>query len=475
MLLAALVSALLQSTPGLGVPAPACQPAHPILAGKAPGAPGYGLQITTNTGKVLMTNLSFDPATHKPLARLYGIHGPAGWGPYRSGLELCLTHEPARPNPGDKVLHYTFYMDHFAISAPPKGSPADKAGLEGYNKSPFVRIDGVDGSNFGWDANALVYHITQNPTVVVETIKLPLFFGPSYRKYTLQNRKIDTPPDPADAELGKVTPNGEVKALLADRRTWADLLILRSRKPAFAPLPLDLAGRKVWAVLAQGQPSEDKPPQVHRSLEFWKEDPLTGAFEAGLLEVWPEPADGFQAGRALRIADHWYRFQAITQDPTTGQITTLNLRPWEADIHTLLEGRTLAKELGPQRDSAHQESLEQVANDALLEWKTLTLPSELNSQDLKSAGSFVVRLEKGVLALDLEVKGIRSRLDIAARNETERKAQAELAAKNGQPVPQVQATPARESERLADLLEQRKAILMAILGSAKQSLSNLRR
>jgi hypothetical protein len=39
----------------------------------------------------------------------------------------------------------------------------------------------------------------------------------------------------------------------------------------------------------------------------------------------------------------------------------------------------------------------------------------------------------------------------------------------------VQAAPARESERLADLLEQRKAILMAILGSAKQALSNLRR
>ena len=43
------------------------------------------------------------------------------------------------------------------------------------------------------------------------------------------------------------------------------------------------------------------------------------------------------------------------------------------------------------------------------------------------------------------------------------------------PQPQVQVAPAAESERLADLLDQRKAILMAILGSAKQSLSNLRR
>ena len=40
---------------------PAWVAAHPALAAKAPGAPGYGLQITTTTGKVLMTNLSFDP------------------------------------------------------------------------------------------------------------------------------------------------------------------------------------------------------------------------------------------------------------------------------------------------------------------------------------------------------------------------------------------------------------------------------
>ena len=64
------------------IPTPIWVPAAQALAAKAPGAPGYGLQLTTSTGKVLMTNLSFDPATRKPLARLYGIHGPAGWGPY---------------------------------------------------------------------------------------------------------------------------------------------------------------------------------------------------------------------------------------------------------------------------------------------------------------------------------------------------------------------------------------------------------
>lgn len=470
-----LAFALLQTAQIQPTAPPAWVAAAPALAAKAPGSPGYGLQMTTSTGKLLMTNLSFDPTTRKPQVQMYGIHGPAGWGPYRSGLERCLTHTPARPNPGDNVLHFTHYTDHFAISAPPKGSPADEAGLEGYNQSPFLRIDRVDGSNFGWDINALIFHLTQTPTVVVETIKLPIFFGPSHKKYTLKNRKIESPPDSADADLGEFRPNDQVKAWLADRKPWADLLILRSQKEAFAPLALNVSGRKTWAVLSQGPPSQDKPPRVPRCLELWSADPLSGAFEDGLTDVWPEPAGGFQAGRTLRIADRYYRLQTFTQDPNTGRLAALGIIPWEADIPVLLLGRTLAGELGPQKDATHQESLEQVANDALLEWKTLVLPGELASQDLKAAGSLVVRLEKGVLALDLEVKGIRSRLDAAARAEAERKAQAELATKTGLPAPQGQTTSAAASERLADLLDQRKAILMAVLGSAKQALANLRR
>ncbi|MDP1833132.1 MAG: hypothetical protein Q8K67_13820, partial [Geothrix sp.] len=59
--------------------------------------------------------------------------------------------------------------------------------------------------------------------------------------------------------------------------------------------------------------------------------------------------------------------------------------------------------------------------------------------------------------------------------EAERKAQAELAARDGKAPPQALIGPATESERLADLLDQRKAILMAILGSAKQALAQQRR
>ena len=475
----AFLFALCQSAPGLNVPPVLShQPVHPALAAKAPGAPGYGLQFTTKTGKIMLTSLSFDPDTRKPLARLYWIHGPAGWGPYRSGLEECLSYTPARPkpiNPGPYDGEYapSFYQNHFTFTHPTKGSPAEAAGLENSTYGR-LRLDAVDGSNFGWDTNALIFHITQNPTVAMQIVKLPGFalFSPSYKTYTLKNRRVDTPPDPADAVLENRPPNDEAKAWLADRKTWADLLILRSQKAAFTALPLDLADRKLWAVLAQGQPSQDAPPRMTRFLEFWKEDPLTGAFETGLIEVWPEPGDGFRIGRALRIGDRWYQLQAITQDQATGRLSTLSLRPWEANISALLGGTDLASELGPLKMPALQEALEQQANEALLEWKTRTLPVQLRAQEAASLEDLVIRIEKGLLVLDRQVRGLRQRLDAQARSLAAVQAQAD------KPGGSVQATPVaatQDSEGLADLLDQRKAILMAILGSAKQSLASLRR
>ena len=452
--------------------------AAPALAAKAPGAPGYGLQITTRTGKVLLTSLSFDPDTRKPQARFYWIHGPAGWGPYRCGLEECLSYTPARPiptNPGKYDPEYSpsHYQNHFTFTHPTKGSPAAEAGLENSTYGR-LRLDAVDGSNFGWDTNALIFHITQNPTVTLLIIKLPGFstFPPSFKTYTLKNRRVDTPPDPADALLENAPANEEVKAWLAEPRAWKDLLTLRSQQAASAPLALDLAGRRLWAVLAQGQPSQDKPPRMARSLEFWREDPLTGAFEAGLLEVWPEPEDGFRVGRALRVGERWYRLQALNQDPTNGRLSTLSLSPWEANVPALLGGSDLASELGPLKSATLREAFEQAANETLLEWKTRTLPVQLRSQEAAALEDLVIRIEKGLLLLDRQVRGIRQRLDAQARALAAMQAQADKPGGSNQ-APPMAAT--QDSEGLADLLDQRKAILMAILGSAKQALANLRR
>lgn len=478
MLIAAMLATLLQSGGGPApAPAPAWEPAHPALMAKAPGAPGYGVQFTTPKGRLVFTNLHFNPATRASNMELYRIQGPAGMGPYRLGLDLGFhAKEPAQGS-----VHPCWYDNFFYIVSSQEGSPAKAAGLEpgkyGGRYAPTA-IEGVDGKHFDWDLGALVWYLTNQPVVEVNLIKRPVMFGgPSRKTLRIALRKVDPPADPADGSFapGGVDP-ASIQPWLQSEAMWKELLILRSRTPRLSPLPIDLPGGRRWIVSALADPSAEGAGKARRVLEVWREDPLTGPYPYGkaLADLWPEPQEGLGTGRVLRIEGRWYRIQAMGTDPANGRLTTCSLGPWAADIPALLEGGTGARELGSLPDPAPMEALEQAANEALLEWKTLVLPGELGAQDLKAAGSLVIRIEKGVLALDLEVKAIRSRLDAAARAEAERKAQAELAAKEGRPAPPA-APPPAVNERVADLLEQRKAILMAALGNAKQALANLRR
>jgi hypothetical protein len=109
----------------------------------------------------------------------------------------------------------------------------------------------------------------------------------------------------------------------------------------------------------------------------------------------------------------------------------------------------------------------------LVEWKTRTLPGLLKTQDAAALEDMVVRTEKGLLDLDLAIRGMRQRLDDLARAKAAQQAQASMPGGNQTaPAP---AAPTADSEALADLLDQRKAILQAILGSTKQALALGRR
>ncbi|HJV39875.1 MAG TPA: hypothetical protein VJ528_13630 [Geothrix sp.] len=478
MLIAALLAGLLQAGAGPDFPAaPAWEPAHAGLMAKAPGAPGYGVQFTTPSGRLVFTNLHFDPASRDAKMELYRIQGPVGLGPYRLGVELGF--HAKEPTQGS--VHPSWFDNFFYIIRTEEGSPAKAAGLEPdkyggrYSK---VAIEGVDGSNFGWDLGALIWHITNRPVIEVNTIKRPVMFGgPSRKTVRVTLRKLETPVDPADGTFapGGVDP-ASIKAWLTHDLMWRDLLILRSRTPRLAPLAVDLPTGRRWLVSAPTDPTAEGPGKGQRTLEVWREDPLAGPYPYGkaLADLWLEPREGLGPGRVLRIEGQWYRIQNMTTDPATGRPTACSLGPWKADIPVLLAGASEARELGSIPSPGLRETLEQAANEALLEWKTLALPDALASQDAQATAALVLRIEKGLLALDLDIKGIRSRLDAAARAEADRKAQAELAAKEGRPARATPAPPV-ESERLADLLDQRKAILMAVLGNAKQSLASLRR
>ena len=444
-------------------------PLRPALAGlaaRAPGKPAYGVQISHPSGQFIFTNLRYTFSNPRGVCSVYRVTGPAGMGPYRLGVELGGPSKYVRQD-----LKERYQGNFYDIKKAVAGGAAQQAGLD-----DDWSILSIDGQNFGWNTNALIAYITTRPTIEVLALKAKGWGIASKQKtFQINLRKLESPMDPTDGTLiPEMDP--ELRPLLDGIGMWSALVAQRASLPRFKAVPVALAGAQMWAVRGVQNPHPEPGQRTDPIyLEFWQEEPGAGLKVPYPAALWNEPLDGLRAGRALRVLDRWYRIQEVLAAPNSGQLQRLALTPWAADAGSLLSGATLAVDLGPGALVADRESLEQLGNDALVEWKTRTLPGLLASQSLEATEDLVVRLEKGLLKLDLDVKGIRARLDAAARAEIERKAQTELAARDGKPEAQVQASPATESERLADLLDQRKAILMAILGSAKQALANLRR
>lgn len=463
---------LAQSQPN-GATTPAAAPlnqevSYPGLAAKAPGAPGYGLQITSDRGKFMLTDLYYDPMTKKASVQVFRITGPAGWGPYRSGITVSH-HEASQPPPGyggDRL-----YFENYYNLSVEKGSPSDKAGLHREKYDARI-ILGVDGNNFGWDAGALEYYISNRPEIKVDTAKFGMF---THREtFHFKTEKIQSPPDPADG--GFVSPSDNdgaiIVAWLNSGHTANDLLVLRSKLDRYAPLAFELNGKKLWVVYSTGAPEKDKP--TPRIMEFWKEDPSTGPVNTGIYDVWPVPADGMRVGRILRVMDTWYQVKAFATDPATGRLTQFEMAPW-SDVETLLTGKSLADDMGEVNLPGVREQLEGTANDQLIEWKTRTLPGLLAKEPAAALEERVIHLEKGLLALDTQVRHIHEKVDELARAKADQQAAAQ---KPGQPqaaAPASTDAANAELEHLADALTQRQAILQAILASTKQALAQVRR
>ncbi|WP_257311720.1 hypothetical protein [Geothrix fuzhouensis] len=469
---AAFLFALLQTTPAappvtppaaLESPSLGLQAAHPNLAAKAPGKPNYGVVATLPAGKYLFTSLRFDLEKGAG-PRILRIQGPVGYGPYYVGIQI----RPWEPRPTDFKENFPPIMAS-AID----GSPAKKAGFK-----RFMILTSVNGSNFNWQVPLLAYAMTSAPECEVTALEFHMIGRPTKHTYRIKAERRVPPADPADGWLELIT-DDESRILRSDAiwdPTIRALLKTRSELPRFHSVTLELPDSpgKRQANFVRGLAYARVPGGMLPSLECWLDAPPEKSGGLRPEGLWIEPPGGFAAGQILGVNGQFFFIRSIRVDGASEGLTDLRLDPWKPNVESLLSGARPSAQMPPAR-SSQGESIEEFCNDTLVEWKTLTLPGELLSQDLQSTGNLVVRLEKGLLKLDLEVKGIRSRLDVAARAEAEHQAQAELAAKTGQPATQVQATPATESERLADLLEQRKAILMAILGSAKQSLANLRR
>jgi len=466
----ALLCTLLLQTMPPAQPAtlPSWTTAPPALAAKAIGKPGYGLLLETEGGRFLLTNLRYDLLEGNQISRTiraYVILEPGGGGPYRYGFNLRY-HAKVTPEKREHPdceyadFFYPVSKDRHGLFGLEPGSSAEKAGFS----SRYYILD-IDGKTFGWNEWVANYYLSTHASVVIHATKCPLFFGSgSPLTFTLEGNPVALP-NPEEWVI-KAGSFAEVDKAVKDEALWAALVAAKEATPECAPLTLTLEdGRRALVIRNPWGNVTDDSKSTSPLFEFWESTPT----QYKLIASVPTPIEG----RFVKLHDRWYRIQGARLGPDSRRLEAVNLEAWTPDVPTLLAGRC-PTQTGTAKTS-DREGIEQAANQALLAWKTRSLPDQLAAQNRGSAEDLVLSLEQGLLTLDLDVKGIRSRLDVAARAEAERKAQAELAARDGKAAPPMQARPITESERLADLLEQRKAILMAILGSAKQSLANLRR
>ena len=124
-------------------------------------------------------------------------------------------------------------------------------------------------------------------------------------------------------------------------------------------------------------------------------------------------------------------------------------------IKVILSGAT-ADELSIACE-VNREPAESALNDILIQWKNKGLPEHLQKSSSAQLRDLVTDLEKGILKLDLKAKKLKDLAD-----EDARKVQAP-----GQTAPAKMAPAGALAT--AHLLDQRKTILMVILGSVKQA------
>lgn len=127
----------------------------------------------------------------------------------------------------------------------------------------------------------------------------------------------------------------------------------------------------------------------------------------------------------------------------------------QTPIDLILAGTT-ADGLNLPCSAVSKTQVESILNDILVEWKSKGLAALLQRSNSSQLNDLVVKIEKGILKLDLKAKELNDAADEDARQVKAPGAEA----------------PARKAPgalKLSHLLDQRKTILGVILGSVKQA------
>ncbi len=434
-------------------------PAH--WGPQLPGAPLAGAMLTTYLGRFVVYPTRFD--TQGRLRwRALRVEGPAGLGPYEHGLSLEMVSEP-----GDTqgMARITAIRDELGIDR-----------RHSWGVGDFIE----DPAKFHYPA---VFHDLTLGLFLFQyrMSNLPGSMFPVYMPNKLFEKRgsggvqsvarTETP-----AQLpATFNPDGPipVEAGAWLKQASARLLVLRTARAAYQPLAVDWAGRK-WAVV--GPSRSGRPLQ----LEFWADAPGPDTRGSRPEATFDLPAASSAIGAVLSPGGQAARIRDAVWDPGTGRLTRLELEPWKPDaLPFFLTGKSEANT---------QEGLALAFNDALVDWKVKSLASHLRDLDGAAAEDFLARMEKTLLRMDMDIRRLRQ-----ARESQEQDALNRQAADGVQRLQQEagrrrfllpaelrelgedDGRPTATSPELMDLLEQRKAIVSAILANAKQILAMTRR
>lgn len=434
------------------------EPMPPAWGPRLPGHPLTGAMLTTWLGRFAIYPTRFD-AQGRLRWRALRVEGSAGLGPYDHGLEIEILPSGGttavaritaiREEPGMDRIHGWGVGDFMELPARFNPEAPD------LSLGPFLfqyRLSNWDFFGF--------------PVYVPGRV----FFVQRFGTAVWAKARPGTPADlPATFNAEGPLPV-EAAAWLKDAS--AHLLAIRRTQPAYQPLQVAWAGR-TWNVVGPAQPG------TRPQLEFWDASTRPGESHPDCtLDLPPSAA----AGEAvLALGGQPTHIRRAVWDSTTGRLTQLELEPWKPEALGFLLGTTSG---GPT-----QETLAQALNDALVDWKVKELGAYLQRQDSAAAEDFIARLEKTLLRMDLDLRKLRQAAEARDRDTLTRQASEGFKPSSEEGGRRFFLLPAECRDlgeddgrsqagappELLDLLDQRKAIVSAILANAKQALATARR
>jgi hypothetical protein len=234
--------------------------------------------------------------------------------------------------------------------------------------------------------------------------------------------------------------------------------------PFFQPVRAKIGAREYWLVNNRYYSGESGSVTGAATLEIYDQEPAGSGRRP--LAVW---VFGSREGRAdwdfkrgpWPLQGKFYVISDFQKDPQDdSRVVALTAEAWQPKLDDILLGLTAA-EVFPRnylRDAAKNNTdLEGYLNETLLEWKSGKFPELLQTASAAALKDLAVKLEKAILKLDLRARELKDAADEDARQVP---APGQKAAAKKAPAGAL-AT--------AHLLEQRKTILMVLLGPVKQA------